>query len=253
MTGDLFGMLGLRRAVCEVIGRGARSGCDLLSSGKQIVNRQPWIAERVCLPAAGTSLLQVARAYSKTREGIPSQLDDLPPTLVKKEYDGVQKVEEVNDVVKRLLSLDFASQSDKLKMKTQQLIDKVKSSPDDKTSKEVHIAILTSKIQNLKEHMHLHPKDKANKRKMLMTIDRRKKMLKTLRMTRYDTFEHVCKELGIEYTFPPEYYRRATKRWQAKKALCLRVYQEVKRQKAAGLFHEKKPRRSKARSTPVQE
>ncbi|XP_018432089.1 PREDICTED: 28S ribosomal protein S15, mitochondrial [Nanorana parkeri] len=245
-------MLALRRAVCEVLGRGVRSSCDLVSSGRQIVRRQPWIAERGCLPAAGTSLIQVARTYAKTREGISSQLDDLPPTLLKKEYEGLQKVEEVNDVVKRLLSLDLASQSDKLKMKTQQLVDKVKRNPEDKTSKEVQIAVLTARIQNFKEHIQLHPKDKANKRRMLMTIDRRKKMLKTLRLTRYDTFEHVCKELNIEYTFPPEYYRRATKRWQAKKALCLKVYEEVKKQKAAGLLQEKKPRRSRARTTPVQ-
>ncbi|PIO40454.1 hypothetical protein AB205_0022680 [Aquarana catesbeiana] len=87
---------------------------------------------------------------------------------------------------------------------------------------------------------------------MLMSIDRRKKMLKELRLTRYDTFEHVCKQLNIEYTFPPEYYRRATKRWQAKKALCLKVYAEVKKQKAEGLIKEKKPRQSRARPIPVE-
>lgn len=67
------------------------------------------------------------------------------------------------------------------------------------------------------------PQDKANKRRMLMGIDKRKKKLKFLRRTRFEAFEHVCKELGITYTFPPEYYRRATKRWQAKKALCIKV------------------------------
>lgn len=65
--------------------------------------------------------------------------------------------------------------------------------------------------------------DKANKRWMLMSIDRRKKLLKYLRRSRYDAFEKVCAELGITYTFPPEYYRRATRRWLAKKALCIKV------------------------------
>lgn len=56
-----------------------------------------------------------------------------------------------------------------------------------------------------------------------MAIDSRKKLLKHLRMTRYDTFERVCQELDITYTFPPEYYRRITRRWLTKKALCIKV------------------------------
>lgn len=65
--------------------------------------------------------------------------------------------------------------------------------------------------------------DKANKRRMLMAIDRRKKLLKRLRLVNYDAFERVCEQLGITYTFPPEYYRRVTRRWLAKKALCIKV------------------------------
>lgn len=56
-----------------------------------------------------------------------------------------------------------------------------------------------------------------------MAIDRRKKLLKHLRLVRYDAFEKVCAELGITYTFPPEYYRRVTRRWLAKKAFCIKV------------------------------
>lgn len=56
-----------------------------------------------------------------------------------------------------------------------------------------------------------------------MSIDQRKKMLKNLRRTNYKVFEKTCKELGIEYTFPPLYYRKAHRRWVTKKALCIRV------------------------------
>lgn len=69
----------------------------------------------------------------------------------------------------------------------------------------------------------LYLQDKANKRRMLMAIDKRKKLLKKLRLVRYDAFEHVCEQLGITYTFPPEYYRRVTRRWLAKKAFCIKV------------------------------
>lgn len=56
-----------------------------------------------------------------------------------------------------------------------------------------------------------------------MAIDKRQKRLKRLRMVQYDAFERVCEQLGITYTFPPEYYRRATRRWKAKKAFCIQV------------------------------
>lgn len=65
--------------------------------------------------------------------------------------------------------------------------------------------------------------DKAHKRYLLMSIDQRKKMLKKLRETNYNVFEKTCKELGIKYTFPPLYYRKAHLRWVTKKALCIRV------------------------------
>lgn len=225
----------------EVLGRGIRAGPSLVAAGRQVAKCQTCYGESRSL-AARASLLHVSRPYATAKSDVgPSQLDDLPPTMFKKEYLGVKSTEGVNDVVKRLLSLDMASQSDKLKIKIQQLVDKVRRSPDDSTSTEVYIAALTARIHNFKEHLQNHPKDKANKRRMLMSIDRRKKLLKFLRRTRYDAFEHVCSQLGIEYTFPPEYYRRATKRWIAKKAFCLQVYKEAKKLKEKELSQKKTP------------
>ncbi|XP_068125162.1 small ribosomal subunit protein uS15m [Hyperolius riggenbachi] len=240
-------MFVVRRAVCEVLGRGVRSG-PAVSAGRHLIRHQLWSAEKAELTAAGATLVQVTRKYAKaTREEPKSHFADLAPTMLKQEYEGVKAVDGVSDVVKRLLSLDMATQSDKLKLKAQQLVDKVKRSPDDTNSKGVYIAHMTAKIQSYMEHNQKHPKDKANKRRMLMLIDKRKKILKNLRLTNFEVFEHVCKQLGIEYTFPPEYYRRATKRWQAKKALCLKVHAEVRKLKAKGLL-QKKRRRFRASS-----
>ncbi|XP_071992899.1 small ribosomal subunit protein uS15m isoform X2 [Engystomops pustulosus] len=232
-------MFALRTAVLDVLGRAVRSGPSLVSAGRQAAGCQTCFGETRTL-AARASLVHVSRMYATVKSEGPSQLDDLPPTMFKKEYLGIKSAEEVNDVVKRLLSLDMANQADKLKIKIQQLVDKVRRDPDDRTSTEVHIAALTARIQNIKEHLQNNPKDKANKRRMLMSIDRRKKMLKFLRRTRYDAYEHVCTQLGIEYTFPPEYYRRATKRWIAKKAFCLQVYQQSKKLKENELSQKKK-------------
>lgn len=56
-------------------------------------------------------------------------------------------------------------------------------------------------------------------------------MLKNLRKTNYSVFEKTCKELGIEYTFTPLYTWKGHQRWAAKKALCIRVFQEVQKLK----------------------
>uniref|UniRef100_A0A803K8X7 Small ribosomal subunit protein uS15m n=1 Tax=Xenopus tropicalis TaxID=8364 RepID=A0A803K8X7_XENTR len=225
-------MLCLRRIVCDLWGRGITANLGPMCVGSRSVACQRAVTEN-----------------GAPDSQIPSQLDDLPPTMLKTEYTGVQLSDAVDDVVKRLLSLEMASQAEKLKIKTQQLVDKVKRDPHDTRSPEVRIAALTAKIRNYREHIQKHPKDKSNKRKMLMAIDKRKKMLKNLRLTRYDAFEHVCAQLGIEYTFPPEYYRRATRRWLAKKALCLKVYNEAKRLQAAGLLKKRRPSRVQSKET----
>ncbi|KAF6110186.1 mitochondrial ribosomal protein S15 [Phyllostomus discolor] len=130
----------------------------------------------------------------------------------------------------------MANRKEKLKIKQEQLMNKVVANPEDTRSLEARIVALTVRIRNYEEHMQKHRKDKTHKRHLLMSIDQRKKMLKNLRKTNYKVFEKTCKELGIEYTFPPLYYRKAHRRWVTKKALCIRVYQEaqkLKKQKRA--------------------
>ncbi|XP_043116985.1 28S ribosomal protein S15, mitochondrial [Puntigrus tetrazona] len=180
-------------------------------------------------------LNQPARQYarpSKKKQEFPSQLQDLEPSMLKHEYASVPLAQSINDVVKKLLTLELANHSEKLRLKEEQLIAKVQKDENDRSSMEVKVAILTARIRNFQEHLHKHPKDKANKRLMLMAIDNRNKKLKVLRKTHYDSFEKLCRELGITYTFPPEYYRRVTRRWLAKKAFCNKVFQEVQKQKA---------------------
>uniref|UniRef100_A0A3Q1FU55 Small ribosomal subunit protein uS15m n=1 Tax=Acanthochromis polyacanthus TaxID=80966 RepID=A0A3Q1FU55_9TELE len=161
-----------------------------------------------------------------------SHLSDLAPTMLKMDYAAVPLAQTTDDLVKRILSLELASHSDKLQIKKEQLIAKVQRDEHDRSSVEVQVAILTARIRNYQEHLLKHHKDKANKRRMLMSIDRRKKLLKNLRLVNYDAFEKVCEQLGITYTFPPEYYRRETRRWKAKKEFCIKVFKAVQKQKA---------------------
>ncbi|NXE02640.1 RT15 protein, partial [Chaetorhynchus papuensis] len=184
---------------------------------------------------------------------IPSHLDDLPPTLLKKDYANLPIMNSVDDVVKRLLSLEMASQKEKMKVKTQQLVEKVRRSPNDNGSFELlplffTVAVLTARIRTLEEHLQRHPKDKSNRRCMLMTLDRRRKMLGYLRRVNYGTFESTCKLLDIQYSPPQPYTRRVTKRWLVKKALCIKVFQEKQKLKAAERLKQRREWRARARA-----
>ncbi|XP_010358736.1 28S ribosomal protein S15, mitochondrial [Rhinopithecus roxellana] len=184
----------------------------------------------------GSLLLQAARGHVIQKPAQPGQDDDPPPSTLLKDYQNVPGIEKVDDVVKRLLSLEMANKKEMLKMKQEQLMKKIDANPEDTRSLEARIVALSVKIRSYEEHMQKHRKDKAHKRYLLMSIDQRKKMLKNLRNTNYDIFEKICRELGIEYTFPALYYRRAHRRFVTKKALCIRVFQEtqkLKKQKRA--------------------
>ncbi|XP_068924056.1 small ribosomal subunit protein uS15m [Petaurus breviceps papuanus] len=185
-------------------------------------------------PPGNGLLLQAARAYAVKKPALvtqTSQMDDLPSSMLVKDYQNVPGIDGVDDVVKRLLSLEMASQKEKMKIKTEQLLNQIIVNPEDTTSLEARVIKLTVKIRNYEEHMQKHRKDKAHKRYLLMSIDQRKKLLKKLRQTNFEVFEKICKDLGIEYTFPPLYYRPAHRRWVTKKAFCIKVFQEAQKLK----------------------
>ncbi|XP_058712221.1 small ribosomal subunit protein uS15m isoform X1 [Poecile atricapillus] len=228
-----------------LLGRGlsgpARAGAAVL--GK---------AELACNP-----VLQAARGYArpvtKKKKDTPSHLDDLSPSMLKKDYANLPIMNSVDDVVKRLLSLEMASQKEKMKVKIQQLVEKVRRSPNDNGSFEVQVAILTARIRTLEEHLQRHPKDKSNRRFMLMDLDRRRKMLGYLRRVNYGTFENTCKQLGIQYSPPQPYTRHVTKRWLVKKALCIKVYQEKQKLKAAERRKQRRERQARVRTAREQQ
>ncbi|NXY18793.1 RT15 protein, partial [Atrichornis clamosus] len=189
---------------------------------------------------------------------IPSHLDDLPPTLLKKDYANLPIMNSVDDVVKRVLSLEMASQKEKMKVKTQQLVEKVRRSPNDNGSFELlslsfTVAILTARIRTLEEHLQMHPKDKKNRRCMLMDLDRRRKLLGYLRRVNYSTFESTCRELDIQYSPLQPYTRHVTKRWLVKKALCVKVFQETQKLKAAERLKQRRERQARARAAQEQQ
>uniref|UniRef100_A0A8D0G312 Small ribosomal subunit protein uS15m n=1 Tax=Sphenodon punctatus TaxID=8508 RepID=A0A8D0G312_SPHPU len=236
----------LRRALCVAASRG---WSRLAGPGLSLS------AERG--PLGGTTpLFQTTRDYrrftQRKKQEVSSHLDDIPLTMLRKAYINVPVIDKVDDVVRRMLSLEMSSQREKVKIKKMQLAEKVMRSPNDVGSYEVQVAHLTAKIRTIQEHLQLNRKDKRNRRVMLMAIDHRKKLLKFLRRTRFENFEHTCKVLGIEYTFPPPYCRKPTRRWIAKKAFCRKVFEEVKKLKAPERLKQRLEYQAKARAAKEQ-
>jgi len=77
------------------------------------------------------------------------------------------------------------------------IIEKFSSKKGDTGSPEVQVAILTSKIENLKEHLAEHKKDNHSRRGIMMMVAKRRKMLAYLKKKDPQKYEEVIKELDI--------------------------------------------------------
>lgn len=67
----------------------------------------------------------------------------------------------------------------------------------DTGSPEVQIAILTTRIENLKEHLSDHKKDNHSRRGIMMMVAKRRKMLAYLKRKNLEKYNEVIEKLGI--------------------------------------------------------
>lgn len=67
----------------------------------------------------------------------------------------------------------------------------------DSGSPEVQIAILTTRINELTEHMKTHSKDYAGRRGLLAMVSRRRRLLDYLKDTQPDTYTSLLQRLEI--------------------------------------------------------
>ena len=79
----------------------------------------------------------------------------------------------------------------------QELIGQFKRSDDDTGSAEVQIAILTSRINGLTEHLRTHKKDFAGRRGLLMLVSRRRRLLDYLKKVEPQRYLDVIQKLSI--------------------------------------------------------
>ncbi len=83
------------------------------------------------------------------------------------------------------------------KERKQELIGDFKRSDDDTGSPEVQIAILTTRISELTEHLRSHKKDHASRRGLLMMVSRRRRLLNYLRKVDPQRYLDIIRRLNI--------------------------------------------------------
>ena len=83
-------------------------------------------------------------------------------------------------------------------MKTKQdIIKEYGKSETDTCSTEVQVALLSSRIDHLTEHLKTHKKDHHTRRGLVMLVAKRKKMMKYLMRSNSESYVKLIKELSI--------------------------------------------------------
>jgi small subunit ribosomal protein S15 len=83
------------------------------------------------------------------------------------------------------------------KEEKQDLIGKHGRSASDTGSTEVQVAMLTRRINQLTEHLRVHPKDHYSRRGLLKLVGRRRRFLNYLQRKDLEGYRALIKELGL--------------------------------------------------------
>ena len=79
----------------------------------------------------------------------------------------------------------------------QQVIQQYGMNEKDSGSAEVQIALLTSRIQHLTEHLRTHKKDHHSRRGLLKMVGQRRRLLKYLKRKNLDGYRELLQKLGL--------------------------------------------------------
>jgi len=83
------------------------------------------------------------------------------------------------------------------KDRKQELIGRYGRSGEDTGSAEVQIALLTTRINELTEHLRFHKKDHHSRRGLLSLVGRRRRLLDYLARTDLESYRKLIAELGL--------------------------------------------------------
>ncbi|XP_027168355.1 golgin subfamily A member 2 [Coffea eugenioides] len=133
------------------------------------------------------SLQAISETQSEPKKHNIAILGQLPPL-----YMSSPPKEEL---VEKYFHPDHMSAAEKLKLELKKVRDKFKLSESDCGSARVQVAQLTTKIKHLSTV--LHKKDKHSRKGLEEMVQRRKKLLKYLRRTDWDSYCFVLSKLGL--------------------------------------------------------
>ena len=77
------------------------------------------------------------------------------------------------------------------------IVEEHKLHDGDTGSPEIQIALLTTKINHLSEHLKTHKKDFASRRGLLKMVSKRSSLLKYLSKKSPDRYRQIIKKLGL--------------------------------------------------------
>jgi small subunit ribosomal protein S15 len=83
------------------------------------------------------------------------------------------------------------------KEKKEEIVGEFRKNESDTGSPEVQIAILTTRINNLTEHMRTNKKDYSTRRGLLGMVSRRRRLLDYLRQINPDRYLDIIEKLNI--------------------------------------------------------
>jgi small subunit ribosomal protein S15 len=83
------------------------------------------------------------------------------------------------------------------KERKQELIGAYRRADSDTGSPEIQIAILTTRVGKLTEHLQTHPKDYASRRGLLMMVSRRRRLLDYLKTVSPQRYLDIIQKLEI--------------------------------------------------------
>lgn len=85
------------------------------------------------------------------------------------------------------------------KDKKQRLVEEFKQHDADTGSTEVQVAILTSRIRELTEHMKIHKRDYHSRRGLLIMVGKRRKLLQYLKSRDFTRYQNLIQRLGLRH------------------------------------------------------
>ncbi|XP_078619400.1 small ribosomal subunit protein uS15m-like [Branchiostoma floridae x Branchiostoma japonicum] len=164
---------------------------------------------------------------------IISQLEGLDLTQFKVGWEKSKELQTADDTIKRIFSLEFASNAEKVNFLKQDMIRRVQKHPNDNNSLEVRIAYMTINLRALQEAQEKDKKNTFQKQLMLIKQQKRDKLLRELRKTNYESFQLVCRELGITLDLmdSEQVLRKLTKKGQLLQEHRQKIFAEIRRRR----------------------